>query len=242
MRLRRITTTVAVAALAVAGIAASPEPGELTEEGYLVVGDDPEGDWGENQGDTSASPLAAQAGQDLVGAAIGPDPEDEAVLHFVISVSSLPSAGGMPEFTRYTWNFDVDGEFAELDGKFTNYSRGTCDPTAGTCPPPRDPGPAPFSLRGNCTVNEANVTTCQELGKVQAIFDASAGTITVPVPLEMINAVSCTRITPGENLFGGSISAAPSAYFTSSLMPLDTMFVTKTYVVPSADGAECVKA
>ncbi len=176
------------------------------------------------------SPAGDALGQDLVEAQIGM--ADKETVNFVITLNSLPPIGGAPEVSRYTWDFHVDEEFTELDGKFTNYSRGVCDPTSGQCPPPRDPGMQPFMVRGECETNEANVTLCKELGIVQAEFDAGKATITIPVPLELINAKPGSKIEPGTNIFGGSISAAPSAYFTSSVMPLDTMLVTKTFVVP----------
>lgn len=242
MRLRHRALSIAlVGTFAVSTMAASSDEPIFTEGGLLVTGTDEAGDWGSDAGADDASALGESSGQDLLQAAVGLDPEDPATLLFEITVSELPSLGGMPEATRYTYNFSVDGEFAELDGKFTNYSRGACDPTANSCPPPRDPGPAPFTLRGNCTVNDANVTTCEELGAFVATFDAAAGTITIPVPLESIAATECTRIGPEANLFGGSVSAAPSAFFTSSAMPLDVLFVTETYFIPKADGTECPK-
>ncbi|MBW3594520.1 MAG: hypothetical protein KY391_02990 [Actinobacteria bacterium] len=193
----------------------------------LTVGTDAKGDWG-HAVDPNLNPVGDALGQDLTGAAISFDGKN---VNFVIQLNSLPATGGVPEFSRYTWDMNVNGKFVELDGKFTNYSRGVCDPTSGQCPPPRNPGHAPFFIRGNCAANEANVTICQELGIVEAQFDAGAGTITVPVPAKLIGAKKGSKITPGTNIFGGSISAAPSAYFTSSAMPLDTLTVTKTFVV-----------
>lgn len=198
--------------------------------GPVVVGTDPAGDWGAAV-DPTLAPVGDALGQDLVEATL--DMADKETVNFIIKVNSLPAIGGAPEITRYTWNFNVDGEMAELDGKFTNYSRGACDPTAGSCPPPRDPGQQPFALRGNCTTTSAgtNVTTCEELGLIQAAFDAGAGTITIPVPLDLIEAKHGSKIAPGVNIFGGSISAAPSAFLTSSVMPLDTMVLLKTFKV-----------
>jgi len=192
----------------------------------LTVGTDPAGDWGDAV-DPNLGPVGDALGQDLTGASISFDGKN---VNFVIQLNSLPPTGGTPEFSRYTWDMNVNGKFVELDGKFTNYSRGVCDPTSGQCPPPRNPGMAPFFIRGNCAANEANVTICQELGIVEAQFDAGAGTITIPVPAKLIGAKKGSKITPGTNIFGGSISAAPSAFFTSSAMPLDTLTVTKTFV------------
>jgi hypothetical protein len=192
-----------------------------------VVGEDASGDWGAGV-DPTLAPIGDVLGQDLVGAEISGDSK---TINFIIKVNSLPPIGGAPEVSRYTWDLNVDGKFVELDGKFTNYSRGICDPTAGSCPPPRDPGMQPFFVRGNCAANEANVTICEEIGVVQASFDAGAGTITIPVPGKLIGAKKGSKITPGTNIFGGSISTAPSAFVTSSAMPLDFMSVTKTFVL-----------
>lgn len=203
-------------------------------KGPVVVGTDPAGDWGAAV-DPSIGPAGDALGQDLVGAEISLA-EDKKTLNFVIKVNSLPAAGGAPEVTRYTWDFHVDGsDVLEIDGKFTNYSRGTCDPTSGQCPPPRDPGLQPFLVRGNCTVDNSTpvaLTLCEELAKVQGIFDAAEGTITVPVPAAAIKAKPGSKITAGTGTFGGTISAAPSAFFTNGTMPMDLLIVTKTYVVP----------
>lgn len=195
----------------------------------VQVATDETGDFG--MGDPDIDPVLAEIGPelgfDLTGASI--EATDEGA-NFIIQVSKLPEMGGTPELARYTWNMRVDGELLELDGKYTNYSRGTCDPTAGTCPPPRDPGSGPFSVRGNCTTT-GTVTLCQELGLVHAAFDATAGTITIPVTSELLG--GCT-ITAGPNLFGEggeSISVAPSAFLTYGAFPMDLMFVTGTVSV-----------
>ena len=210
--------------------AAAPASAGKKASGPQVVGTDDAGDWGSAVEPTIA-PVGDALGQDLTSATIAMNGTDK--VDFIIGVNSLPATGGAPEISRYTWDMDVDGNFVELDGKFTNYSRGACDPTAGSCPPPRDPGMSPFAVRGNCAANEANVTICEEIGIVQAAFDAAKKTITVTVPLEMLGAKPGSKITPGTNIFGGSISATPAAFFTSSAMPLDTMTLTKTFVVSS---------
>lgn len=225
MKARKYIALVGAAAVAVSLFAGSATAAKAKKP--MTVGTDDAGDWGANV-DQTISPIGDAMGQDLTKASISLDGKN---LNFIITVNSLPPIGGMPEFTRYTWDFNVNGKFTEIDGKFTNYSRGVCDPTSGQCPPPRDPGMQPFFVRGNCTVNEANITLCQELGIVEGQFDAGAATITVPVPLKLIGAKKGSKITPATNIFGGSISATPSAFFTSSAMPLDTLSVTKTFVV-----------
>lgn len=197
--------------------------------GPVVVGTDPVGDWGDGSNTAAGDAL----GQDLVSATIGM--ADAATVNFVIGLNSLPAVGGAPEVTRYSWDFTVDGEHLELDGKFTNYSRGACDPTAGTCPPPRDPGLQPFILRGNCTVDAStpvNLTICEELAKMQGVFDAAAATITIPVPVDALGAKPGSKIVGVPGTFGGTISAAPAAFLTSSAMPMDNLMTMKTFVLP----------
>jgi hypothetical protein len=213
--------TIALLTLGGAGNFASAAPKAMT------VGEDASGDWGSNV-DPTIAPIGDALGQDLVGASISGDSK---TVNFTIHVNSLPPVGGVPEISRYTWDLNVDGKFVELDGKFTNYSRGICDPTSGSCPPPRDPGMQPFFVRGNCAANEANVTICEEIGIVQASFDAAAGTITIPVPGKLIGAKKGSKITPGTNLFGGSISATPAAFVSNTAGPLDFMTITKTFVL-----------
>ena len=225
-KLRNSVLFLAVAAL-VLGPSASAFAG--------VVGRDAKGDYGQNgpNGDKSLAPAGDALGMDLLQASITGNARK---VNFQIKVNSLPPMGGWPEVPRYIWSFQVNGKYYELDGKFTNYSRGACDPTAGTCPPPRDPGSAPFALRGNCSTNEANVTTCQELGLVHAKFNADKGTITIPVPTRMIKARGGTKIQPGSSDFtsqaGGNLIAIPSAFFARSDFPADAMSVTKTFTIP----------
>ena len=195
----------------------------------LVVGTDEAGDWG-SAVDPNIGPAGDVIGQDLVEASIAM--ADKTTVNFIIKLNSLPPVGGFPEGSRYTWDMNVNGNFVELDGKFTNYTRGACDPTSGQCPPPRDPGMQPFMVRTNCAANEANVTICEEVGIVKAVFDAGAATITIPVPLELINAKAGSKIEPGVNIFGGSISATPAAFVSSSAAPLDTLTVLKTFTIP----------
>lgn len=201
--------------------------------GPQVVGEDPADDWGSNSAAGSdLSPLGDALGQDLTSAAIAMNGKDK--IDFIIGLNSLPPSGGAPEITRYIWDLNVDGDFVELDGKFTNYSRGVCDPTSGQCPPPRDPGQQPFFVRGNCgAVEGTSVTTCEELGIVQGVFDAAKATITITVPMELIGAKPGSKINPDANIFGGTIAAAPSTFLTSAAAPMDTLAVTKSFVVMS---------
>ena len=223
----RILASLALVALVATALGAPTAALAKKKKGPLVVGVDEAGDWG---ADPQIAPIGDALGQDLTEASI--TMADKTTVNFIIKVNSLPPSGGVPEASRYTWDFMVDGEFTELDGKFTNFTRGACDPTANSCPPPRNPGLQPFMLRGNCAANEANVTTCEEIGIVTAVFDAAAATITIPVPLELMNAKPGSKIAPGTNIFGGSISAAPAAFVSSSGAPLDTLVVLKTFTVP----------
>jgi hypothetical protein len=236
-----------IAALFVAVLAASlmsPLTASAVD-GPTVVGTDAYGDWG-GGGDNAV--VGHVAGQDLTSATIDLTPGNR--VDFTIGVSYLPSPGGVPEASRYTWDMHLvhfdpstnsykDPKFLELDGKFTNYSRGACDPTAGSCPPPRDPGQQPFAVRGDCVANEQNVTTCKEIGLVKATFAPAAKTITIPVPTALMGLAPCSAIMAGPNIFGGSISAAPSAFVSSSGAPLDFLDVADYVQVPSADGTPC---
>lgn len=232
---RKSIAALVLSGLVAASLMAAPaSAGKKKASGPVTVGEDPAGDWGSNSAaGADAAPIGDALGQDLVGAAIAMNGKDK--IDFIMQLNSLPPSGGAPEVSRYTWDFNVDGEFRELDGKFTNYSRGVCDPTAGNCPPPRDPGMQPFSVRGNCGVTPigtVNFTTCEELALAQGVFDAAEGTITVTVSLEAIGAKPGSKINPDVNIFGGSISAAPSAFATNGSMPMDTLAVTKAFTVP----------
>ncbi len=226
----RMLAAVAGAAL-VAGALIGGPASAAAKKGPVVVGTDAADDWGSNV-DAQLAPIGNQLGQELVEAAI--ERVDATTLNFIIKVNSLPPSGGVPEFTRYVWTMTVDGTLLQLDGKFTNYSRGACDPTAGTCPPPRDPGRAPFMVRGNCTDNGGAAVTCEEIGLVNGAFDAGSGTITVPVTLELLGAKPGSKIAhgiqPGSNFAG--VWAISSVWASQGNMPLDELVITKTYTVP----------
>jgi hypothetical protein len=226
----RSCASILILALA-ASLLAAPGPAAAARKAkssLQVVGTDKAGDWGCNQ-DCTLAPAAAVLGQDLVKASIGlANPK---TVHFVIGLDSLPPWGGIPEFSRYTWEFTAGGEAMQLSGAFTEYIRGICNPAYNPmiCPPPRDPGSAPFFLRvGGCTVGGP----CEEVGLLHARFDAGSGTITIPVPLKMLKARPGSKIGPGASLFGGAIYAAPAAFVTNASLPADTLTVTKTFVVP----------
>lgn len=249
--LKRPLFALAAAALGVAAL--NPFAAQAADPpAPVVVGSDAAGDWG---GGGNNAAVGDALGQDLASASIVPSADGQTIT-FVIGVTNLPAPGGMPEVSRYTWNLNIDPtphvvdedglnadlKGYDLDGKFTNYSRGACDPTAGTCPPPRDPGLQPFVLRGDCRVDATlpiNLTVCQEKAKVRGVFDAAKKTISIPVPASALGLQPCTAILGGAGTFGGSISAAPSAFVTSSAMPLDTLAVDGMYRVPSGTIEPC---
>lgn len=225
----RLAAVVAGAALLAGAVIGGSAQAAKPKKGPTVVATDAADDWGSNK-DPQLAPIGNELGQELVEAAIAK--ADATTLNFIIKVASLPSNGGVPEVSRYVWTMTVDGTLLQLDGKFTNYSRGACDPTAGTCPPPRDPGSAPFMVRGNCT--EVGAVTCEEIGLVNATFDSASGTITIPVPMELLGAkpgsVIAHGMQPGSNFAG--VWAIPSAWVSQGDMPLDEMIITKPYTVP----------
>jgi hypothetical protein len=185
----------------------------------IVVAHDLADDWGANF-DTTVAPLGDALGQELIGAAIENDAPGH--VNFIIQLKSLPASGGVPELSRYFWDFTVNGTLRELDGKFTNYSRGACDPTSGQCPPPRDPGAQPFLVRGNCASNGAAVV-CEEIGLVHATFDVAAATITIPVSAELLGYTGCAEIAPADDGFGGMLTAVPSAFLSEPAGPWDSL-------------------
>jgi hypothetical protein len=213
------------------GSAGAAKRKKKAKSGPKVVAKDATGDWG---ADPQLAPLADALGQDLVSATIAM--KDAKTVNFIIKVNSLPPTGGVPEVSRYWWDFAVGKNLFELDGKYTNYSRGACDPTSGQCPPPRDPGLQPFLLRGDCAPDATanNITVCKEKAIVQASFDPAKGTITIPVALKLLKAKPGTKISPTASFatVGGPITAAPAAFVTNASMPLDAMTPTGTFVIP----------
>ena len=206
----------------------------------VVVGVDEAGDWGENVTDDLGA-IGDSLGQDLVGASI--EMADARTVNFILKLNSLPPWGGVPEVTRYVWDLSVDRTYFMLDGRFTNYSRGACDPTYEQCPPARDPGLYPFIIHDECGPSMIGAV-CHEIALVHARFDPSTGTITVPVPLKLIGAEPGSRIEAGRGnffyTFGGSVVATPAVWRTCvpvalncyDTWPMDTLEVTRTFVVP----------
>jgi hypothetical protein len=228
MKLKALGTIAALAVIASLLAVPMTQANAAKAKKPTVLATDEVGDWGCNA-DCGLAPFSAVVGQDLVQASMGM--ADAKTLNFIIGLDALPPTGGIPEFSRYTWEFAVDGNAVQISGGFTEYIRGTCNPTYNPtiCPPPRDPGSAPFFLRvGGCTVGGP----CEEVGLVHAKFDAASATITIPVPLEMIDAKPGSKITPLASLFGGTIYAAPAALVTNASLPADTMLITKTFTIP----------
>jgi hypothetical protein len=196
------------------------------KSGALVVGTDPDNDWGTNAG--VPAEIGDGIGQELVEASLGM--ADAKTVNFIFKLKSLPPWGGMPEVSRYNWDFNVDGDAFQLTGGFTEYLRGVCNPLqTGSCPPPQDPGSTPFFLRqGPCTVG----AECFLLGITHATFDPATATITVPVPLALIKAKPGSKINPGASSFGPSIYTAPAAMVSNASLPSDTLTVTGIYTIP----------
>ena len=229
MKMKVFATALMVALVAAAfGAPASMAGKKKAKSGPLVVGEDAAGDWGTNV-DPGVAPLGDALGMDLVSATL--EMADAETVNFIIGLNSLPASGGIPETVRYTWNFSVDDEAFQLSGGFTEFIRGTCNPTTpNTCPPPRNPGMSPFFLRqGTCLVGAD--PDCHEAALINATFDAAAGTITVPVPLEALKGKNGSKIIPGATNFGGTIYAAPGVFATVASLPHDTLAATETFVV-----------
>lgn len=217
MKNRRFIAPALLLALAVLGSTGAHAAAPVT------VGTDDAGDWGADV-DTTMGPIGDAIGQDLISAKI--QDAGGGTVNFIIGLTSLPATGGIGESPRYLWEMTVNDLPIEIDGKFTNYSRGACDPTAKKCPPPRDPGSAPFLIRGDCDTS-GNVAVCKEVGLVHATFDTASATITIPVPFSMLGVTSgCASIAPAVNTAsfpGGSVIAIPSAFFSQNSMPNDKM-------------------
>lgn len=221
-----------VAAFVVPSGVASAKPKKPT--GPVVVATDDAGDWGANV-DPTIAPAGSAIGQELVEASLAM--ADAKTVNFVIKVAGLPPSGGIPEGARYSWDFTVNGEAFSMSGNFTDYTRGVCYPAhTGSCPPPKDPGQQPFFIRqGPCTISPtaASISECNLVATVQAIFDTATGTITIPVPLDVIKAKAGSKIGPGTNsVYGSTIYATPAAVTANAAAPHDTMVATGTFTVP----------
>jgi hypothetical protein len=225
----------ALVALLLVGTLAAPAgiaSAKGKKAGPVVVGTDDAADWGASV-DPTIAPVGSALGQELIEASIAM--ADAKTVNFVIKVTGLPPTGGIPEFARYSWDFTVNGEAFGMSGNFTDYGRGICYPAhTNSCPPPKDPGSAPFFIRqGPCTIGTGGFGECNLVATAHGVFDAAAGTITIPVPLEAIKAKPGSKIGPGANaVFGATIYSSPSAITANANGPHDTMVVTKTFAIP----------
>jgi len=199
-------------------------------KGPTIVATDPADDWGADAGAPAAP--GTTLGMELVEASIGLAPDKKAI-NFILKLNG-PTGGGTPETVRYGWDFTVDGNHFMLAGGRTEFIRGMCNPltTEPACPPnvgdPAKLANFPFFVRsGACTVG----AECKVHGVVNAAFDATAGTITIPVPLELVSAKLGSKIGPMAGTFG-SIYAAPGLLVTQPALPHDSIpIVTKTVVL-----------
>ena len=231
MKVRGPLAAVAVALLVVGLVApAGTAAGKKKPAGPVVVGTDPADDWGSNAGAPAEAGTAL--GMELVEASL--TMADKETLNFVLKLNGLPASGGIPEAVRYAWDFTSDGVAYHLSGGFTELIRGTCNPlvTDPPCPPnvgdPATNTDGPFFLRqGPCTTTAA----CTILDTFNATFDPATSTITIPVPLEAIEAKPGTKIGPGAGPYG-TIYSSPQALVTVANVPMDSMIALKTYVVP----------
>jgi hypothetical protein len=234
MRIRALLAATIVVTLMCtlpAAVGAAPGKGKK-KSGPVVVGKDDPADWGTNV-DPSVAPAGDALGQELVEASIAM--ADAKTVNFIIKLKSLPPWGGMPETSRYGWDFAVNGDAFQLSGGFTEVIRGMCNPltTDPACPPNvGDPAAlvdAPFFIRqGACTVG----AECTVVAVVNSTFDSAAATITIPVPLEVLKAKPGSKIAPGVGPFGGTIYSAPALLVSNTAFPTDTMMALKTFVVP----------
>jgi hypothetical protein len=237
MKWKALALVAALACSVLVGSAPSGQAAPKPPKPPMVVGTDPDGDWGCNQRCELAD-LGTELGQELLEASIGMSPDNK-IVNFIIKVSALPDGGGVPEISRYQWSIIVDGNPIQISGGFTEYIRGTCNPTYNPtlCPPPRDPGEAPFFLRvGPCTIGTGGLGPCEEIGLVHGIFDPATATITIPVPLEMIDAKPKSTIAPGLGSFESpnALMAVPQAFSANGNSPRDELSVTETFTVPKA--------
>ncbi len=244
MKLHKLLALSLVASLAVIWVA--PGSGALAQRKMKgkpqLVGTDADSDWGANV-DPSLAPAGDALGQELIEAHLGM--ADAETVNFVIMVKSLPASNaGIPEFTRYGWDFSVDGKPMLISGGFTEVLRTFCYPlhSEPQCPPnvgdPQQSLERPFFVReGACTVGTGGVSDCRVKAIVSATFEqqslhAAKGMITVPIPLEAIGAKPGSKIEPATGFLGETIYASPAVIIASGNFPNDTMMVTETFVVP----------
>lgn len=212
-------------------LVAGPQAVAGGKKGPVEVATDDPADWGANV-DATIAPAGTPLGMELLGAAIGLS-DDKKAINFIIKLAG-PSSGGAPELVRYGWEFTVDGNAFQLNGGRTELLRGMCNPltTDPACPPNvGDPATLtnfPFFVRsGPCTVG----AECVVNAVVNATFDVAENTITIPVPLEVVDAKLGSKIGPMGGLFG-AIYAAPGALVTNASVPHDAIMLTKTIKLP----------
>ncbi|MGI8774895.1 MAG: hypothetical protein ACR2KQ_07775 [Actinomycetota bacterium] len=227
-----VVMAVSLLALLVAptGSAAEAQKKKKKPKGPVVVAEDPADDWGKDAG--APAQIGTALGMEIVEASIGLS-EDKEAINFIIKLNG-PTSGGTPESVRYGWEFAVDGDTYQMNGGRTELVRGMCNPltTDPACPPNvGDPTALvnfPFFVRsGPCTVG----AECKVNAVVNAVFDVTEYTITIPVPLEAVGAKLGSTITPAAGLFG-AIYAAPGVLVTTNSLPHDAIAIHETVKLP----------
>lgn len=189
-------------------------------EAPVVLGEDPEGD-------PPVHPQLAALGIDATEIAIGsPDPFLSEI-EFVIRVTEL-NAPPAPEFIRYLWQFQVEGEEYWIQAKTSDVTTTTAfldDPQGSV-----QHIPGSFRLRGNCgTIENTGIATCRHLAWLDGEFDTGADEVRVrlPLDLEVAPAITAGAAIDPENGMTASIQAAVSNNATS-----DTVFQDFSYTIP----------
>jgi hypothetical protein len=209
---RRISTLLVVLSLMLAfgdGVSRAGRPS------VKQVGTDEAGDWGDG-----VSPAAADAGgvagQDLIGALIGPG--DPGYLDFVIHVSTLAPAESTAAAV-YEWYFQIGDRQFGFYGPCQGHVYGSC----GTAT-----DPLAFVL--------TDFSTNKDVMAVAEVNE-NAATITFPVSLSFLGATAGSLIEPrsaGTSVPQEAI-VAHTFYFvnspTGARSPRDYMSVTKNYRV-----------
>ena len=201
------------------------------KSGPVVVATDDPADWGATV-DKTIAPAGTPLGMEIVEAAIGLS-DDKKAINFIIKLAG-PTSGGPPESVRYGWDFTIDGSAFALSGGRTELLRGMCNPlvTDPACPPNvGDPAKLmnfPFFVRsGSCTVG----AECTVHEVVNATFDVTASTLTIPVPLEAVGAKLGSTVGPMASQFG-NIYAAPGVLVSQNSLPHDAIMMSKTVKLP----------
>ncbi len=157
-------------------------------------------------------------------------------LELTVTHADMPPFGSMPEFTRFLWNFNVDGKPYRLTVKSVDIGKPDLATQTGTERIGRVDVNGHFRLEGACETDSTlpiGFVNCPVIGYYSGSFDPATKSFTAVIPLKAMKAKPGSLFTVGgDNI---CIICWVSHYAERSLSPttvIDSAAQAGTYKIP----------